>query len=173
MLDSDLVSISGAWVESNEPNRRWDGEAHCDHPFVALLVAKCDDGLHWAKMDARSASDARLMLDVHPLRDTKPNTQLIFMVGGAWIDHATAHVLDRFGEVRAVLPASVSLGEYCEAFVVEGARQTTLGVLFVAREDVVTGRTGVWKPKNQTLGRFPEQLLVPLGGGRRGLQSSI
>ncbi len=109
-----------------------------------------------------------LTLDVHPLRETKPNTQLIFTCAGAWLDHAKAHLRDRSGDVRATLPAVARSGVCCEAFVADADRRTILGVLFLAREDLTTGRTGVWRPTAQTLGRLPEQLLAPLGSGRSG-----
>jgi len=161
MLTRMEVELSGGWDPPVDGNLRWNGEVHCDRPFVGLLVGSAKDRLYWAKTEV-CQPPTFMSLTLHPLR-APLETQLMFHVGSGYLTRMIAAVHPQAAAVRIVLPERVETGVRHGLFVILSNPSANLGALFLAREDVKVGRTGVWRPKagvDRSL--LPSDLLIPL-----------
>ena len=167
MLTEMTLGFDGGWVAQVDANLRWSGEVRCDRRFVGLVVGTASDRLHWAKTEVCEPRTT-IVLDLHPLR-APFDTQLILIVGNGYLEDMKAAISAEQSAVKAVLPKSGDTGVLQEAFVVRSEPPASLGILFLAREDVRVGRTGVWRPRTSVEHLLPQTLMVPLQGGRKGV----
>ena len=167
MLTEMPIAFDGDWAVPVDANRVWSGSARTDRPSVALVVAQRGGQLLWAKTEV-CQSPASITLNLHPLRDPT-HIQPILIVGDGYLQEVTVHLRSPMDAVRSILPKSGSAGALEGAFLIPSDPETRFSLLFLAREDVSVGRTGVWRPKATTDGLLPSMLSPVLAGGRKGM----
>jgi hypothetical protein len=167
MLTPLDVAITGDWIASAGPNQRWAGELRCDRPCVALLVATTPERWFWAKTEVCTPAGTPIILDVHPLSYTMQDTQLILVVRGGWIQDLVISPLSR-GAVVPKTSDHVPAGVLFSVFTVEARPSAKLALVFLAREDVRMGRSGLWRPHARAIGLLPTELTPAFAGGRSG-----
>jgi hypothetical protein len=167
MLTSIAVTFAGGWVTINPPNHRWQGEIRCSRSFVALLVGVTPDRLSWAKTSVLGAP-TRVVVDLHPLSSSGNETQVIFLVGDGFLQDLTVSAASSPDVLRPVLPREVATGILHPAFEIASTPAATLSLLFLAREDIRRGRSGVWRPRTDATAFLPARVLDGLTGARTG-----
>jgi hypothetical protein len=161
------IAIAGQWIASVAPNKRWAGEVRSDRPFVTLLLATTPERLFWAKTEVCPSVGAQLVLDVHPLSWSTPETQLIFRVHDGWIQDVVVSMPSQ-QEVQPYAPGHALAGALLRVFNVASRPATSLELVILAREDVRLGRSGVWRPREGSLPSLPVAVMHALKGGRAG-----
>ncbi len=161
------IVFDGDWAVRVDANRVWSGSARTKRPFVALVVAQREGQLLWAKTEV-CQSPASITLNLHPLRDPT-HIQPILIVGNGYLQEVTVHLRSPMDAVRSILPKSGRAGALEGAFLIPSDPETRFSLLFLAREDVRVGRTGVWRPRTIMDGLLPCMLAAVLAGGRKGL----
>lgn len=167
MLTEMALAFNGDWAAQVDANRVWSGNVKADRPFVALLVAESGERLFWAKTEVCESPTA-ITLNLHPLRDPA-HIQPILIVRDGYLQELTVHLRSPDEPVRSILPRGGKVGALEGAFVIPSDPEARLGLLFLARDDVKVGRSGVWRPRSTTEGLLPPSLSVPLNGGREGV----
>jgi hypothetical protein len=161
------IAISGQWVESISPNKRWTGEVQSDRAFVALLLATTPERLYWAKTQVCPPVGTQILFDIHPLRPSTPETQLIFHVRGGRIQDVVVSMSPP-REAQPCFPDLARAGEVLRLFNVESQPAVSIELVILAREDVRLGRSGVWRPRDSSLTSLPVVVVQALKGGRAG-----
>jgi hypothetical protein len=162
------LALSGAWVPSVPPNRRWSGQIRATHEFATLLVVTTCDRVLWAKSEVGGAAGLPVTFDIHPLREGDLQAQFMFIVGLGWVT-AFCAALPSPSYLPAVnLPSAPQAAVLRTLFTASTEPPATFGLLFLARRDVRVGRTGLWRSRAEVAGFLPALLFPALNGGRQG-----
>jgi hypothetical protein len=161
------IALSGQWVDSIAPNKRWAGELRSDRTFVALLLATTPKRLFWAKTEVCPPVGTQLLFDIHPLHWSTPETQLIFCVRGAWIQDVVVSISPP-REAQPCFPDRAHAGALLRVFNVQSQPTASLEVVILARADVRFGRSGIWRPRVGSLSSLPAAVMQAIEGGRAG-----
>jgi hypothetical protein len=167
------LSVSGSWVPSAGPNRRWLGEIRGDKQFATLVLVSTRAHLRWAKSEVAGPDPLPILLDLHPLSPASAEVQFIFIAGDGWVQDFRAHLPQDSYLPSASPPPEAHPGHIYTVFHANDATPPAIfQVLFLARDDVTVGRTGVWRIRKNLESLVSSDLLLALRGGRTGCVES-
>lgn len=140
------VRIQGQW-RSRSP-WTWEGLATADKPFSGIAMILSRESIHWCKASRCQARDMAVIVTIRPYDAAGHDVQVNLQIGSRDGHRAVRTMLsdvEAAFQFRQEAFTSGSMFWFCD---VGGQPPLRLGALCISDQDLLSGRSGIWRVRH-------------------------